>query len=228
VRPAARGVLIAGSLALLLPKGAEAQLDVIGRLFEKATDASAFVQVGKLASSDDASERGNGLRGYGLEVLFGLGQIPSSAWDVELAIGYNYFTGFGAADPSVDMHGSVRAIPEISLYATYGPDGLPIVPYLGVHSGLLDLWHASVYDEEGRQYSVEGETFQAGVTGGLVWHGLWAESSWRVRDFGSLAWGLADGEVLPAAFPRRLDLSGITLRAGYQFNFKGVDAPAQP
>jgi hypothetical protein len=104
------------------------------------------------------------------------------------------------------------------VYATYEKTG-SIEPYVGVHTGLLDLWHTQAYDAEGEQYSVSSEAFQAGVTTGAVFHGLWLEGSYRIRKFPSLEWALpGDRTALPPEFPRTLDLSGWNVRAGYQFS----------
>ena len=191
---------------------------MITRIFEKATDIAPFFQAGWLTSDENLDTRASALLGYGVEVLFALKDDPKAPFAVELALGYNYLTGFRSANPALDLRGSMRTLPELSVYATYEKMGR-VEPYVGVHTGLLDLWHTQAYDTDGRQYSVSSEAFQAGLTAGIVVRGIWLEGSYRVRNFPSLEWVLPDDVgVLPAEFPRDLDLSGWSLRVGYQFS----------
>jgi len=192
--------------------------EILSKIFEKATDISPFAQAAWLSSDTKLGTRGSSLFGYGIEILFSVADNPRAAYSVELALGYNYLTGFRSADPAIDLRGSMRTLPELSVYATYERPGR-IEPYVGVHTGLLDLWHVQAYDAERVQYSVDSESFQAGVTAGAVWRGVWLEGSYRVRNFPSLEWELPEGTtVLPGEFPRSLDLSGWNLRVGYQFS----------
>ncbi|MBA2708850.1 MAG: hypothetical protein H0U59_13680 [Gemmatimonadaceae bacterium] len=192
--------------------------EILSKIFEKATDISPFAQAAWLSSDTKLGTRGSSLFGYGIEILFSVADNPRAAYSVELALGYNYLTGFRSADPAIDLRGSMRTLPELSVYATYERPGR-IEPYVGVHTGLLDLWHVQAYDAERVQYSVDSESFQAGVTAGAVWRGVWLEGSYRVRNFPSLEWELPEGTTaLPGEFPRSLDLSGWNLRVGYQFS----------
>jgi len=205
-------------LALLLlakPVGAQ---EMITKLFERATDIAPFFQAGWLTSDENLDTRGSALLGYGVEVLFAVKDDPKSAFAVELALGYNYLTGFRSSNPAIDLRGNMRTLPELSVYATYEKLG-KIEPYVGVHTGLLDLWHAKAYDANGEQYTVSSESFQAGLTGGIVVRGVWLEGSYRIRNFPSLDWELpGEATALPSEFPRSIDLSGWSLRLGYQFS----------
>jgi len=196
---------------------ADAQ-EIITKIFERATDIAPFAQASWLTSDENLDTRGSALLGYGVEILFALKDDPKAAFSVELALGYNYLTGFRSTNPAVDLRGSMRTLPELSVYATFEKTGR-IEPYLGIHTGLLDLWHTQAYDTENQQYLVTSESFQAGITGGVVMNGIWVEGSYRIRKFPSLEWTLpGEATVVPAAFPREMDLSGWNLRAGYQFS----------
>jgi hypothetical protein len=192
--------------------------EMITRIFEKATDIAPFFQVSTLSSDSNLDTRASAMLGYGAEILFALKDDAKAPFSVELALGFNYLTGFRSKNTDIDLRGSMRTIPELSVYATYQKTGV-IEPYVGVHTGLLDLWHVQAYDPENRQYKIDSESFQAGVTAGIVVHGMWLEGSYRFRNFPSLDYTTPEGvEAIPSAFPRSMDLSGFTLRAGYQFS----------
>ena len=208
---------IAAALSVLVPATSYAQ-DMIVSFFEKATDIAAFGQVATLRSDKNLDTRGSALLGYGAEILFGLKDDPKASFGVELGFGFNYLTGFRSANPALDLRGSMRTLPELSVYATY-QKAKTIEPYVGVHTGLLDLWHTQAYDASGQQYNVDSESFQAGVSGGVYVKGLWAEASYRIRKFPSLSYALPDeSNFIPSEFPRSLDFSGWNLRVGYQFS----------
>ena len=214
LRNVAGAMILAASIFGARPASGQ---EIIGKIFERATDIAPFFQAGWLTSDKNLDTRGSALMGYGVEVLFSIKDDTASSFAVELALGYNYLTGFRSANPALDLRGSMRTLPELSVYATYEKTGV-VEPYVGIHTGLLDLWHTQAYDTDGQQYSVSSESFQAGVTGGIVVKGIWLEGSYRIRNFPSLEWVLpGDATVVPAAFPRSLDLSGWSLRLGYQF-----------
>lgn len=216
-----------GCAVLLFARPVAGQ-EMITRLFEKASDISIFAQSAWLASDSQLDTRGSSLVGYGAEVLFSIADNPKARFTVELALGYNYLTGFKSANPKLDLRGSMRTLPELSVYATYEKLG-GLEPYAGLHTGLLDLWHVQGYDSDDNQYSVNSESFQAGATAGAVWKGLWLEGSYRIRNFPSLEWKLPEGTVaLPADFPRSLNLSGLNLRLGYQFSIGSGNADKPP
>ena len=220
--------IIAAVAAVMLAATPAAGQEMITRIFEKATDIAPFFQAGWLTSDENLDTRGSALMGYGVEVLFALKDDPKAAFAVELALGYNYLTGFRSANPALDLRGSMRTLPELSVYATYEKSGR-VEPYVGIHTGLLDLWHTQAYDTDGQQYGVSSEAFQAGVTGGIVVRGIWLEGSYRIRNFPSLEWALpGDATVVPAEFPRSIDLSGWSLRLGYQFSIGKDEKPEAP
>ena len=217
-----RSLVLGVCAASLLTARVAGPQEMVTKIFEKATDIAPFFQAGWLTSDKNLETRGSALLGYGVEILFALKDKPKAPFSVELALGYNYLTGFRSANPALDLRGSMRTLPEISVYATY-QKVRRVEPYVGIHTGLLDLWHTQAYDTDRNQYKVSSESFQAGVTAGLVMNGIWVEGSYRIRNFPSLDWEFP-GEMtaLPADFPRSLDLSGWNLRAGYQFSI-GTD-----
>ncbi len=213
-----RGAAVAFAALLLGPR-AEGQ-EMVTRLFDTASDISIFAQAAWLSPGSKLETRGSGLFGYGAEVLFTVADNPRSHVAVELALGYNYLTGFKSSNPDLDLRGSMRTLPELSVYVTYEKLGA-LEPYVGLHTGLLDLWHVQGYDNDRKQYSIDSESFQGGFTAGAVWQGVWLEGSYRIRNFPSLEWQLPeDITALPAGFPRSLDLSGWNVRLGYQFTVR--------
>src|SRR2546423_13134546 len=105
-------------LFIAAPAAAQAQ-DILNKVFDKVTDMSAYYQTGSIHSGSAAKTKKGGLEGYGFELLFGAGPQPGKYWTLELALGYNYLTGFQSTNPALDLRGSMRALPEISVYATY-------------------------------------------------------------------------------------------------------------
>ena len=212
-----RALKVVIALAVVAPSTASSQ-EMITSFFEKATDIAAFGQAAWLTSDKNLDTRGSAMLGYGAEVLFSLKDDPKAAFGVEVGFGFNYLTGFRSANPSLDLRGSMRTLPELSVYATYQKTGT-IEPYIGVHTGLLDLWHTQAYDASGQQYTIDSESFQAGVSGGVFVKGVWAELSYRIRNFPSLNYALPDeSNTVPLEFPRSFDFSGWNVRVGYQFS----------
>jgi hypothetical protein len=205
---------LAGVLALAacIPQSLHAQ-EFINSLFRRTTDVAVYAQIATISHASAIEARESALQGLGAEMLIRISDT-ASAWDVEAGLGFSYLTGFRAKDPRVDMRGSVRAVPELSIYITH--EKRAVKPYIGLHSGFMNLWNVQTYDEEGTPFRTTGETMQAGVTAGIAFHGFWAELSYRRREFQSLAYG---GPTPPPAwFPRSMDLSGMNVRLGYQVN----------
>lgn len=155
-----------------------------------------------------------GAYGFGTEFLFDL--VDGERASIELGLGYGQLTGFVADEASLDLRGSLRSFPTVSVYVSTASGRLR--PYGSLHSGLLDFWHMQAYDPEGRQYTLSGSIFEAGISGGAwVLPGLFAELSYRFRRFPGVTWGLPSGvPALPAEWPRSLDFSGLVLNVGLQ------------
>jgi hypothetical protein len=135
-------------------------------------------------------------------------------WTFELAIGYGQLSGFSARDPDVELKGSVRELPAVTVYADHVATGA----YFGLRSGLIETHALRLYADDGGSL-VEGsaQAFQLGAAVG------WApevknvfpflEVAWNARSFPSIEW---DTDVLPPAAPRDLRLSGWAVSVGLQ------------
>jgi hypothetical protein len=143
---------------------------------------------------------------------------------VELALGYSQVSGFYSTNPSIDLRGSLRELPSLSLYVTVCPDN-PLSPYFGLRSGLIQLHHTRLYDSTaaatgpGAVYSVDAQAFQAGPVAGAALEiksiNLFAEGSYLFRNFPSLDIK-AESNIVPSQFPRALNFSGYYFQAGIQ------------
>lgn len=218
-----RLLLFACALALLLPRPAGAQ-EAIEALFSNTEAVTVSGSVGCLTSASVTTGAGGcGLYGFGLEALINLSSADTlGGWGFELALGYGQLAGFRAENPALDLRGAVRSLPSVAAYASRRAE-LPMgfqSYYFGIHTGFLRTANMQAYDAEGRQYSLEGETFEFGGSLGLYHRsGLFVEPTYRIRYFPSLSWTLPDGvEALPAGWPRALNLSGPSVSAGYQFS----------
>lgn len=233
------GIPGAAIALLLCAPPAEAQFfGLLERLFERVDGLTIYGTVGGLASSDHLGTEGflgvNALRGMGVEVLIDVtrapaddsgegapaeGEPPVPRWGVELGLGVDYLTGFAAREPSLDLRGSMRGLPNLSAYATPPLRWGAFQPYMGLGIGFAQLWNVQGYDPEGRQYDLSGDTFQLAAMAGLYHRsGFFLEASFRNRDFRSVRWELPSGvETVPAGWPRSVDLSAAMLSLGYQF-----------
>lgn len=188
----------------------------------------------------------NALRGMGVEVLIDISRRPTEAteaeppdgnaggtdaaereaeppaappWGIELGLGVDYLTGFAARDPSLDLRGSLRGLPNLSAYATPPVRWGTFQPYFGLGIGFAQLWNVQGYDPEGRQYDLSADTFQLAAMAGLYHRsGFFLEGSFRNRNFRSVRWDLPSGvEAVPVGWPRSVDLSALMVSVGYQF-----------
>lgn len=238
---------------VLLPTPARGQfLGPLENLFRRVDALAISGVVGGLVSADELSTdefvgEVNALRGLQIEVLLSLapeegadgeegdaegegatrgegdGEETGTPWEVELGLGADYLTGFGADDPTLDLRGSIRGFPTLSAYATPPISWGAVSPYLGVNTGFTTLWNVQAFDAEGRQYDLRGETFQIGASLGL-YHasGFLLEVSYRNRNFRSVEWGFPSGvDALPEGWPRAVDLSAVLVSVGYQFGRLG-------
>lgn len=226
--------------AALATTPARAQLDFMTGLFEEVNSVTIAVQGGRIPSSQLRAREGEcldvGICGMTAEVLIDLPQVGGA--ELELGLGTGFWRGFESTEPTLDLHGSLRSFPTLTAYLSLPEEwGLGIAePYAGASFGLSSLWNARGYDEEGREFELEAETFEYGVSAGLYLlkpSGLFIEGAYRWRRFESVDWTFPDEDdpVLPAGWPRDLDLSGWQLSVGWQFRLRkpaGDDAPAAP
>ncbi|MCA9738957.1 MAG: hypothetical protein KC645_15115 [Gemmatimonadetes bacterium] len=216
---------IACAALVLSPQGVSAQDFGIGALFEKARGIALAFQFGELQSgnleSDDSCPLG-AVCGASAELLIDLADFGGDV-SVELGLSASYWRGFRSSDPRLDLRGSVRNFPTIAAYMSKDLD--PWSPYAGLSFGLSDLWNAQAYDADGAVYPLDGQTFDWSAVAGLG-YGLGpaiviSEIRYAWRTFSSLTWTLPGGsEVLPAGFPRSLELSGFKMSVGLQFQFQ--------
>jgi hypothetical protein len=147
----------------------------------------------------------------------------------EFALGYSQFSGFRSADPQLDLRGSVREIPAVTLYTSFHYDQDAFVfPYAGVRSGLIQLRDVQAFtDPQGSDtavaYAGEAQSFQLGAVAGVglryMRATIFGEWAWMSREFSSIRWTADKGRV-PTSLPRRLDFGGRSFSIGMQFNIR--------
>lgn len=208
----------------LLPGPASAQLvGAVTGLFDSVNSIAFSVNAGPVVHDTELAPDclGATLCGMAIEVLL---DLPSpEGMGLELGLGTAFLRRLASDEPSLDLRGAVRTLPVVSVYVTR-----PALlgsgrwqPYAGLNFGFAQLWNARAYDPDGLQYEVSGEAFEYGGALGVYFNtppvtGLFVEASLRQRRFDSLAWKLPDG-VLPAAWPRSLDVSTFLVSVGWQF-----------
>jgi hypothetical protein len=141
-------------------------------------------------------------------------------FDFDLGIGYGQMDGL-VADGEFDLHGSVRELPSISAYVTASlHDRIGI--YGGVRTGVITLTDAQLYVADGSTtsvYTLSSTSFEFGAPLGLdlelagALH-VTAEVEYMRRIFNSLSTDPPTG--FPTAFPRTLNLSGLSWSLGVQ------------
>ena len=220
------------AVALLAAAPARAQdLGMIEALFDDVSAVTIYYQLGGLSSTEQVTSDGP-LHGAGTEVLINL--ASSGPMRYELGLGASYLRGYQSTRPDLDLRASLRALPTVSIYATR--EGGLISGYMGGAFGLIELWNAQAYGASGQPWNLEAHAFELGGTLGFYLEkglpGLFAEASYRSRDFHSVKWSSTNDEDLPADWPRSLDLSGPILSIGWQLQLptkdekKAAPAPA--
>ena len=210
---------------LFAPLSASAQfMDAVGGLFENVNSIVFYTQVGAL--TDNTTVEGTvadfGVVGLGTEVLIDLPSFGGS--EFELSLGTNYVRGFEAVEPTLDLHASLRTLPQVAVYAAFVgiSDEAVIQPYAGVSFGFSELWNARGYDAAGNTYDLSADTYELGAIGGLYVNkglkGLYVEAGYRIRNFESLNW---NAETIPPGWPRSIDTSSFIVNVGWQFRIRG-------
>lgn len=209
-------LLAAPALALASAPARGQDLGLVEGLFKEVSAVTVSYQLGGVPASDEITS--DGLSGAGTEVLINLAQAGNT--EFELGLGASYLQGYEAAEPSLDLRTSLRALPTISLYASRPLTG-PLDAFLGGSFGLVELWNAQAYDAAGHAWDVEARTFEVGASAGVYLGldglpGVFGEAGWRVRRFPSVKWTSRDDEPLPVDWPRSLDFSGYFVSLGLQ------------
>lgn len=234
-----RILIVTVCAAALAARPAHAQFDFLTEVFEEVNSVTIAVQSARIPGTHGLRARDGecldiGLCGMTAEVLIDLPSVGGQ--ELELGLGTSFLRGFESTEPTLDLHGSLRSFPTLTAYLSL-PEGWGLgiaEPYAGASFGLAALWNARGYDEGGMEFEVEAETIEYGVSAGLYLirpSGLFIEGAYRWRRFESVDWEFPDaaGNVLPAGWPRDLDLSGWVVSLGWQFRLrspKSEDAPA--
>ncbi len=142
-------------------------------------------------------------------------QPTEEIWSLELGLGYGQMSGFRSNVEGLEMKGSVRDLPTVSLYASYVPTGT----YVGLRSGFMRLQSLQAFDDRGGTWSGEADSFSTGVAIGesidVVNLSFFGEAGYSWRPFPSIRW---TGGPLPANIPRELSLHSWTIGFGVQFS----------
>ena len=136
-------------------------------------------------------------------------------WTFELGVGYGQLSGFESSVPGLELKGSVRDLPTVSLYASYEPTGT----YFGLRSGFMKFQGLQVFDAAGESFQGSAEGFMAGAALGqaieMLSFNLFVEGGYAIRPFPSIEWS---GGTIPAGTPRDMSLHGWNVAAGIQFS----------
>lgn len=139
-------------------------------------------------------------------------------WTFEVGLGYGQLTGFESATEGLELKGSVRDLPALSLYASYEPLGA----YFGLRSGFMRFQGLQIIDAEGVSYAGSAESFLAGLAVGQAFQVMdlfvFLEGAYTFRSFPSVSWG---NDVPPPGTPREISLSAWSLATGVQFGIGG-------
>lgn len=225
---------------------AAAQFSFIERLIDRFSDFNVNLIYGSLtprmpqltAGEHGKPPRSWGIHGVGVEFAFGVGDVrrepdpaDSTATEEEgeiiayydLALGYTQLWGLATTNPTYEFTGSIRELPNATMYVSFFPQRL-YTPYLGLRTGLVQLHQSSIYDDSLNtpsrpQYAVNAQTFQLAAVSGIITYifGLntFLEFSYSRRHFAGLVYSAKDNMV-PARFPRQLDVSGFQFALGVQ------------
>lgn len=152
--------------------------------------------------------------------------------DYDLSIGADLTSGFTAEEPSLDMRGSIRALPTITRFfeTRFGAFNQPMQLNLGLNVGLSQLDGVRSQIREltppDRAIELHGNGFHTGAGVGLSTSfgtfGPFIEASARYHTFGSLDWREGGKSfVPPEGWPLTMSLWTGVLRIGI-----GIAGPA--
>jgi hypothetical protein len=220
-----RTALLAVALAAAPPASAQV-LDVFSDLFESVNSVAFYGHGGSFLSQGELEDRSGLVGGVGVEVFL---DLPSpDGLEFELGLGTAVTGGFQATEPSLDLHGSLRTLPRVSVYVSTAslPDRT-VVPYVGLGFGLAEVWNATGYTADGSARTLDAEAYElSGAAGVAVVNGpldgFYAEVGVQRRTFEGVEWGESP---LPDGWPRRIDASTVSLSVGWQFRLTRSEPP---
>ena len=219
-----------GMLCLLsFPRHIQAQevtsiLTTLGKFVSGFDAGVVFVAPAGFIESDVLEERG-GLQQVGIAL-----RNPKA----DITVGFDVLTGFRAKEESLDLRGSVTALPTISTF--YDTPLRPIgnimpATSIGLGVGLSQLQdaRATLPQASGPNQTIKlgGNGYHATASLGFVLSfgdvGVYIENAFRYTRFPSLDWTTDKSIVPPAGWPTSMDFWTGTLRIGV-----GIGAPAKP
>ena len=219
-RAGKRLVLVVGVCLFALPQKGRAQdaasiLGTLGKFVSGFESGVVFVAPTGFMYSDVLEERGE-LQQVGIAL-----RNPK----VGVTVGFDVLTGFRAQEESLDLRGSITALPTIStFYDTYQHPVGSVLPTttLGLGVGLSQLQdvRAALPQATGSDRAVRasGNGYHANVSLALGFSfgtvGFYVENSLRYTRFPSLDWTDEKSFVPPAGWPTSMDLWTGTLRIG--------------
>lgn len=212
--------LALGALCLLgAPRPASAQdaasiLATLGKFVSGFDAGVVFIAPAGFIHSDVLEERGE-LQQVGIAL-----RNPKAG----INVGFDILTGIQATEESLDLRGSITALPTISAYySTALPEVGAVVPSTSLSFGiglsqLQDARATIPASAADRAVKLGGSGYHAGMT--LAFGasfgdvGLYLENSLRYTRFPSLDWTEDKSIVPPAGWPTSMDLWTGTLRLG--------------
>ncbi len=217
------GVMLA--LGTAHPAGAQV-FDMFSGLFGSVSSIAFYGQGGALIGEDDIQGNHGLVSGLGIETLL---ELPSpDGFEFELGLGTSVLRGFEASEPSLDLNGSIRTLPRISVYASTAtrPDRT-VVPYIGIGFGLAEMWNAAGYLPDGTARELTAEAYElSGTAGAAVVNGplsgLYAEVGVQRRSFDGVVWS---GSPLPPGWPRQFRASTVGVSFGWQLRLQRPEPP---
>ncbi len=157
-------------------------------------------------------------------------------WHGELAVGYDFLNVSAKPNNKADyiFLGSIQTLPSITYYLNRDlPHRFGL--YGGVGTGLVVLKNFRAYDSVGNTYGISGDTWGLTVSGGgsflIAGHSatragvsIFAEISYEVRNFPSIAYTLPSGQTaLPANLPKSVSTNGRVFNFGLELTFPRKD-----
>lgn len=213
------------SLIALGTEGRALHAQIGESFFEKVTDLNLYGTCWAVKTGSVEGDCAVGNAAYGIELMWRLAPTDSaSKWLTEFSAGYGQSQRFRSTTEGLDLRGTVREIPAVSIYSTYQARS-NIQPYIGVRTGIIRLQNMQIAEtvraDTVLTYVAAAEALQLGGLGGIsvsLFGPLLmnADVSYHYRRFPSVQWGNGSGVRYPTRYPRELDFSGWSYSVGTQ------------